>query len=992
MSNHEKLLIRSRDELKKELSLDFEVYIPEFKDVLELTKQELIELREKIIKNKENSEVLRNTIKEVIIKKLRKETDIERQAREGLTEIQSQNLRSELETQAPKINPEQNNGSEMVTEQNNTIQSIDATKPLAEQKGKISELETGLALLLQRLGVLGLKKEMLNDYDKFNTFIELNKDKLDASMIIVAEKVKEILKTGNNEIKLHFTTIWSDIVKRVYPTSQEITEITTSQDTQSEISTKNKIYEYSKKHPYIASAIAVAGTYGVFKILGSIFGGKEESSSESSSGEKKEQNNNKGFMSSLFGKIDTKWKATIGSILGVFGLGQVLSREQVKKFFKDQFNFDVDENRVLKAIEYFSKGEILDGIMALIFGSDHKERVQEGEKFYQDVTEDMHNKGYTKDLREWNDTKILKKFSGEYTNSFQDGIGSRADSLFGLFGKDNPELSYTQALRKYIKEQTKKYKIEIKTDDTVEFTLKQILEASKKENSGSTSNPEQKPEEKKNNPQTNPVIVPQNNQQQTNGENKPVGVDGTGTEIRSLGNPVLYYWYKGTRFDIGKTHVRTSIRKYIGQLEENGAGLPETREKVKNLKLAEKLLIKEKLTANDKKLLGPIIDSCFKEAPKLFGISGLILSTDTDTFLESLNDKPELKEKIKTELEKAKSEAIKYHDEMQKLLTEKQKLVQDLDEQLRKTAEKEKFKIKDYFKLNSPVTKKSADGSVRLQNPIETGGNQFSNYTRLREEGLAKIEEIDRQITGMNGKMNETLEKTNSLFEKYNLPSEQKLYLKKGFFQSLESVGYVVNKVPLVQTGKFAFKLGFMGMVAGTIAREFKNGDDKWKTDATEVGLGLLPITSEILDFKAAFGGEDLSGRKISTKDRWIRAGFGVVGTVADAATLVSFGQSEWARAWLAGVRGGATVAEVANDAGKMNRLKQGIFTLSDSEKFLSTVKKANATGRIFSYGAMGVATYQVAHDITLNDVKEIAGDIKDVAVDTAKKAKDIIL
>gem|GEM_PF-4561598 len=82
MSNQEKLLIRSREEFKKKLSLDFEVYIPEFKDVLELTKQELTELREKIIKNKENSEVLRNTIKEVIIKKLRKETDIERQARE----------------------------------------------------------------------------------------------------------------------------------------------------------------------------------------------------------------------------------------------------------------------------------------------------------------------------------------------------------------------------------------------------------------------------------------------------------------------------------------------------------------------------------------------------------------------------------------------------------------------------------------------------------------------------------------------------------------------------------------------------------------------------------------------------------------------------------------------------------------------------------------------------------------------------------------------
>gem|GEM_PF-4588493 len=46
---------------------------------------------------------------------------------------------------------------------------------------------------------------------------------------------------------------------------------------------------------------------------------------------------------------------------------------------------------------------------------------------------------------------------------------------------------------------------------------------------------------------------------------------------------------------------------------------------------------------------------------------------------------------------------------MQKLLTEKQKLVQDLEEQMKKTAEKEKFKTKDFFKLNSPVTTKSAD-------------------------------------------------------------------------------------------------------------------------------------------------------------------------------------------------------------------------------------------------------------------------------------------
>ena len=60
----------------------------------------------------------------------------------------------------------------------------------------------------------------------------------------------------------------------------------------------------------------------------------------------------------------------------------------------------------------------------------------------------------------------------------------------------------------------------------------------------------------------------------------------------------------------------------------------------------------------------------------------------------------------------------------------------------------------------------------------------------------------------------------------------------------------------------------------GTLAYEAVNDRSKLLPDATEMGLGMLPVASEILDFKAAITGHDLAHRDLSLSDRWIRAGF----------------------------------------------------------------------------------------------------------------------
>jgi uncharacterized protein YqgQ len=73
----EKFLIHNQNELKTHLSLGFEIFIPEFQKEIELTREELDELKRKIIENKENHKEIEKIIKKITIEKAKKVLDTE---------------------------------------------------------------------------------------------------------------------------------------------------------------------------------------------------------------------------------------------------------------------------------------------------------------------------------------------------------------------------------------------------------------------------------------------------------------------------------------------------------------------------------------------------------------------------------------------------------------------------------------------------------------------------------------------------------------------------------------------------------------------------------------------------------------------------------------------------------------------------------------------------------------------------------------------------
>jgi hypothetical protein len=225
--------------------------------------------------------------------------------------------------------------------------------------------------------------------------------------------------------------------------------------------------------------------------------------------------------------------------------------------------------------------------------------------------------------------------------------------------------------------------------------------------------------------------------------------------------------------------------------------------------------------------------------------------------------------------------------------------------------------------------------------------------------------------------MSDSNEKINNLIKKYNI-KDADWVIKRWFFGGLEKVWYKIEKIRWVSTWKTFFRIWFAGLMLWTLVNEFATWDDNFWLDATEVWFWILPITSEILDFTAALRWKDLAWRDLISKDRWIRAWFGVVWTLADAATLVTFWQSEWLRVWLAWVKWTAKVADIAKDAKTLEKVKQWIFELvksdkyvgvANSEKLLKTVKYANKGWHVLTFWALWIATYDAVQNISVDDV-----------------------
>lgn len=121
-----------------------------------------------------------------------------------------------------------------------------------------------------------------------------------------------------------------------------------------------------------------------------------------------------------------------------------------------------------------------------------------------------------------------------------------------------------------------------------------------------------------------------------------------------------------------------------------------------------------------------------------------------------------------------------------------------------------------------------------------------------------------------------------------------------------------------------------------------KGRTDEVLWNAAEAGLGFVPVIGTGLDFKAAFWGESLAGRKLDTKERVLSFAFGCIGVVADVTTVIG-GAGLGLRATIGGMKG----ARGAMRAAKATRAARGIDKFSDAGHIVKTGLVGRMAGKI---------------------------------------------
>lgn len=182
-----------------------------------------------------------------------------------------------------------------------------------------------------------------------------------------------------------------------------------------------------------------------------------------------------------------------------------------------------------------------------------------------------------------------------------------------------------------------------------------------------------------------------------------------------------------------------------------------------------------------------------------------------------------------------------------------------------------------------------------------------------------------------------------------------------------ENTGTVIRKVP---GGKFALAgmkcyaflpllpLAGQGMAA---LRQGEAGEAAKKAliiDATEVGVGFIPVVGELNDFRAAFTGKDLNGRELDT---WSRVTAGAMGTLGTAALIGGFftGGATYGGFKLLRLAGGAVRGVKA-----ATRATNGIAAVRATGKALDAVDSANDATKALKKMYTATSTQKMARGV----------------------------
>ncbi len=149
-----------------------------------------------------------------------------------------------------------------------------------------------------------------------------------------------------------------------------------------------------------------------------------------------------------------------------------------------------------------------------------------------------------------------------------------------------------------------------------------------------------------------------------------------------------------------------------------------------------------------------------------------------------------------------------------------------------------------------------------------------------------------------------------------------------------------------------------------------------------EMGGGFVPVVGTILDFKAAWSGRSLAGRKLGFKERLVSFGFGCVGFVADVFTFVG-GVGLGLRYGIGFLKGGKRAVK----AGKVMKAMHEAGMARKSQSVLSKIgmwvgRKFNKAARLESATASRITSkaYDQARLMSKYKIADLAHAEKELA------------
>lgn len=273
-------------------------------------------------------------------------TDVKRETTREASEMKREVLQME-------VNPDKETPAE--------IEKLDTNGNLEsnEQKGRFELMQTvTVTTLLPVLFKEGLKKDSIKTLENIKEVQGSALGKLNPAERVSLQKLQEIGAEPGSTLNAALKEKWNRLVEtadKLYRGASKTMEDLKNEGQKpaegKEGEKKEKpglwssIKNFAKKEPVATAIIAIAGTYGLYKIFKHFTTSKEERAAES-----KEP----GFLERILGKWGKRLETTLGLGAGVFVLGRLIGSENISGWVKENLHMNISNNRISQFVVLLS--------------------------------------------------------------------------------------------------------------------------------------------------------------------------------------------------------------------------------------------------------------------------------------------------------------------------------------------------------------------------------------------------------------------------------------------------------------------------------------------------------------------------------------------------------------------------------------------------------------------------------------------------------------